>query len=115
MSARGIGRQRRSLAPLVAVTVAAMVFAILLILVRLQWPPLESVDHGTAARINRLIAGDHALVTVVRAVTWLGRDGGLWTGIGAAAIMLALRKGWRRGVYLVGPGPRARGRGAISR
>jgi undecaprenyl-diphosphatase len=86
---------------LVAVTVAAMVFAVLLILVRLQWPPLESVDHGTAARINRLIAGDHALVTVVRAVTWLGSDGVLWTVIGAAAIMLALRKRWRLAIYLL--------------
>jgi undecaprenyl-diphosphatase len=101
MSARALGRQRRSLAPLVAVTVAAMVFAVLLILVRLQWPPLESVDHGTAARINRLIAGDHALVTVVRAVTWLGSDGVLWTVVGAAAIMLALRKRWRLAIYLL--------------
>ena len=34
-------RPRRSLTPLIAVTVAATVFALLLILVRLQWAPLE--------------------------------------------------------------------------
>ncbi len=67
MSACAIGRPRRTLAALVTVTVAALVFAVLLVLVRLQWPPLESVDHGAAARINRLIAGEHALVTVVNA------------------------------------------------
>jgi undecaprenyl-diphosphatase len=94
-------RQRGSLAPLVAVTVAAMVFAILLILVRLQWAPLESADHGAAARINGLIAGDHTLVTVVKAVTWLGSAGVLWTVIGAAAIVLALRRRWRLAIYLL--------------
>jgi hypothetical protein len=50
--AGALGRQSRSLTPLIAVTIAALVFAILLILVRLQWAPLESVDHGAAADIN---------------------------------------------------------------
>src|SRR5258707_13281108 len=95
-----LGRPRRSLAPLAVVTVAAMVFAVLLILVRLRWPPLESADHGAAARINHLIAGDRTLVTVVKAVTWLGSDGGLWTVIGAAAIGLALRRRWRLAIYM---------------
>src|SRR5215469_243628 len=58
-----LGRPRRSLAPLAVVTVAAMVFAVLLIMVRLRWPLLESADHGAAARINHLIAGDRTLVT----------------------------------------------------
>ena len=34
------------------------IFAILLVLVRLQWAPLESADHGAAADINSLIAGN---------------------------------------------------------
>jgi len=96
-----LGRPRRSLAPLAVVTVAAMVFAVLLILVRLRWPPLESADHGAAARINHLIAGDRTLVTVVKAVTWLGSDGVLWTVIGAAAIGLALRRRWRLAIYML--------------
>lgn len=100
MSAPALGHPRR-LAPLVTVTVAAMVFAILLILVRLQWPPLESVDHSAAAGINRLIAGHHTLVAVVKAVTWLGSDGVLWTVIGAATVILALRRRWRLAIYLL--------------
>jgi membrane-associated phospholipid phosphatase len=101
MSSRTLSRPDRSLAPLIAVTAAAMVFTVLLILVRLQWAPLESVDHDAAARLNVLVAGDGALVTVIKAVTWLGSDGVLWTVIGAAAVVLALRKRWRLAAYLL--------------
>jgi undecaprenyl-diphosphatase len=65
MSTDAFDRQRRSLAAIVVVSVAAAVFALLLILVRVQWAPLESVDHGAAASINRLIAGNATLVAVV--------------------------------------------------
>jgi undecaprenyl-diphosphatase len=93
-------RQHR-LAPLVTVTVAALVFAILLIAVRLQWAPLESADHGAAASINSLIAGHATLVTVVRAVTFLGSNGVLWTVIAAATVILAIRRRWRLAAYLL--------------
>ena len=96
-----LDRRRRSLAPLVIVTVAALVFTILLILVRLQWAPLESADHGAAADINSLIAGNATLVAVVKAVTWLGSDGVLWTVIGAATVILAIRRRWRLAAYLL--------------
>jgi len=92
---------RRGLVPLLAVTAAALVFTILLILVRLQWRPLESVDHGAAAHINGLIAGHSALVAVVKAVTWLGSDGVLWTIIGVSAVFLAFRRRWRLVAYLL--------------
>jgi undecaprenyl-diphosphatase len=95
------GPGRRSLTPLLAVTAAALVFTILLVLVRLQWRPLESVDHGAAARINGLIAGHAALVSVVKAVTWLGSDGVLWTIIGVSAVFLAFRRRWRLVAYLL--------------
>jgi undecaprenyl-diphosphatase len=101
MSTPALGRPRRSLVPLALVTVAALIFTVLLVLVRLQWPPLESVDHGAATNANHLIAGNHALVTVVKAVTWLGSNGVLWTVIGAAAVVLALRKRWRLATYLL--------------
>jgi undecaprenyl-diphosphatase len=101
MPTPALDRPRRSLAPLAAVTAAALVFAILLILVRLRWAPLESVDRGTAARVNHLVADNHALVTVVKAVTWLGSNGVLWTVIGAAAVVLAVRKRWRLALYLL--------------
>src|SRR5580693_7156736 len=98
------GRPRRGLTPLIAVTAAALVFAVLLILVRLRWAPLESADHGAAARLNNLIAGHPAIVTVVKAVTWLGSDGVLWTVIGVAAIILAFRRRWRLMIYLLATG-----------
>jgi len=91
----------RSLTPLLAVTGAALVFTILLVLVRLQWRPLESVDHGAAAHINGLVAGHPALVSVVKAVTWLGSDGVLWTIIGVSAVFLAFRRRWRLVLYLL--------------
>src|SRR2546429_5733673 len=93
--------QRRGLAPLIAVTAAALVFAILLILVRLQWAPLESVDHGAAAHLNSLVAGHAALVKVVKAVTYLGSTGVLWVVIGISAVILTIRKRWRLAIYLV--------------
>jgi len=108
MSASTPGRQpsrqgpgRRSLTPLLAVTGAALVFTILLLLVRLQWRPLESIDHGAAARINGLVSGHPALVSVVKAVTWLGSDGVLWTVIGVSAALLAYRRRWRLVFYLL--------------
>jgi undecaprenyl-diphosphatase len=101
MPAPALDHQHRSLAPLIAVATAAMVFAVLLVLVRLRWAPLESADHGAAAGINGLIAGDATLVAVVKAVTCLGSDGVLWTVTGAAAVVLALRRQSRLAVYLL--------------
>lgn len=101
MSQRVIARPYRGLAPLALITAAALVFAVLLVLVRLQWPPLESADHGAAARINSLVAGDAPLVAAARAVTWLGSTGVLCAVIGAAAIVLAFRRRWRLAAYLL--------------
>ena len=101
MSVTPLHRSPRGLAPLAAVTIAAAVFAVLLVLVRLRWAPLESVDHGAAARINSLVAGNTVLIAVVKAVTWLGSDGVLWTVVGVAAAILAIRKRWRLAVYLL--------------
>ena len=113
-SADILDRRRRSLAPLVIVTVAALVFAILLILVRLQWAPLESADHGAAADINSLVAGNATLVAVVKAITWLGSSGVLWTVIGAATVILALRRQWRLAAYLLVTGAGALTFGLVS-
>jgi undecaprenyl-diphosphatase len=101
MPTDALDRPRRSLTPLTAITVAAAVFAVLLVLVRVQWAPLESVDHGAAARINGLIAGHAMLVAVVKAITWLGSSGVLWSVIGAAAVVLAIRRRWRLAIYLL--------------
>jgi undecaprenyl-diphosphatase len=92
---------RRGLVPLVVVTAAALLFTLLLLLVRLRWAPLESADHGAAAHLNSLVAGHPAVVRIVKAVTWLGSGGVLFTLIGVAAIVLAIRRRWRLAVYLV--------------
>jgi undecaprenyl-diphosphatase len=92
---------RRTTAPLAAVTAAAFVFALLLVLVRLNWAPLESVDHGAATWLNSLVAGHSALVSVIKAVTWLGSNGVLWTVTGLAVVVLAIRRRWRLAVYLL--------------
>ena len=83
------------------VTAAALVFAILLVLVRLQWHPLESADHTAAADINSLIAGQHALVTIVKYVTTLGSTIVLSAVIAAAALLLGLRRQWRLMIYVI--------------
>jgi undecaprenyl-diphosphatase len=95
------GGRRHTLAPLIAVTVAALVFAVLLIMVRLRWTPMETADHDTATGLNSLIAGHPAVVTVIKAVTWLGSDGVLWTVTGASTAVLALRRRWRLAAYLL--------------
>src|ERR1700759_162710 len=92
---------RRNLAPLGVVTAAAVIFALLLLLVRLQWAPLESADHRAAAGLNSLVAGHSAVIGVVKAVTWLGSGGVLWTLIGAAVVLLAIRRRWWLAIYLL--------------
>src|SRR5579859_918173 len=92
---------RRTLTPLAVVTATAFLFALLLILVRLQWAPLESVDHRAAAGLNSLVAGHAAVVGVVKAVTWLGSGGVLWAVTGTAAVVLAIRRRWRLVIYLL--------------
>jgi undecaprenyl-diphosphatase len=90
------------------VTAAALVFTVLLVLVRLQWAPLESADHGAATDLNNLVAGHAVAVAVVKAVTWLGSDGVLWTVIAAATVILAIRRRWRLAFY-----PLVTGAGAL--
>src|SRR6202050_2830532 len=92
---------RRTLAPLAIVTAAAFLFALLLLLVRLQWAPLESIDHHGAAGLNSLVAGHPAVVSAVKAVTWLGSSGVLWTVTGLAGVVLAIRRRWRLAIYLL--------------
>ena len=41
------------------------------------------------------------MVRIVKAVTWLGSSGVLWTLIGAAAIAVAIRRRWCLAIYLL--------------
>ena len=69
MPANTLDRQNR-LAPLITVIVAALAFTILLILVRLQWRPLESVDLAT--REPALAAYERSDICVVPAAGVIG-------------------------------------------
>ena len=91
----------RRLAPVTAVTVAASVFTLLLIFVRLRWAPLESADRTSALDLNNLIAGHGALVSVLKAVTLLGSTAVLCIVVGLAVILLAIRRRWRLALYLL--------------
>jgi undecaprenyl-diphosphatase len=91
----------RRLAPLTAVTVAAAVFTLLLIVVRLRWAPLESVDRTSAVDLNNMVAGHQALVSALSAVTALGGTAVLCIVVGLAAILLAIRRQWRVALYLL--------------
>lgn len=87
--------------PMFLVTAAAVAFTILLVLVRLGWRPLESVDHRAASGINNVIAGHGAVLRVVKDITLLGSTLVLSAVIGLAVLLLALRRRWRLAVYLV--------------
>jgi undecaprenyl-diphosphatase len=97
-------RGHGALGPLALVTAAALVFAVLLVLVRLQWPPLESADHEAATGSNGLIAGHHAVISVIKTITLLGSSPVLWSVIGATALVLLLRRQWRLAAFVIAAG-----------
>jgi undecaprenyl-diphosphatase len=101
MSLRAFRRRPAALAPVILVTTAALAFTVLLVMVRLGWRPLESVDHGAAASINNLITGQGTAVVVLKDVTLLGSTLVLSAAIAAAALLLVLRRRWRLAAYLV--------------
>ncbi len=101
MSVHSPTRERHNLAVLIAVSSAALLFAVLLVLVRVQWAPLESLDRGAANHLNSLVSGHSMLVSVIKGITWLGSDGVLWVVILGAAILLTVRRRWRLAVYLL--------------
>jgi undecaprenyl-diphosphatase len=89
------------MARVLAVAGAAALFGLLAILVRVQWLPLESVDHGTAAALNRAVAGQRPLIVVLRYVSRLGSHGTLGWLIAIAGILLVVRHRYRLAAYLV--------------
>lgn len=86
---------------MVLVTAAALAFTILLVLVRLRWRPLESIDHGAAAWVNSLIYGQDVVIAVVRNITMLGSTIVLSAVLTAAVALLAFWRRWRLAAYLV--------------
>jgi undecaprenyl-diphosphatase len=93
-------RSSRRLAAMAAVGACGLAFGILLLLVRMQWTPLESVDHGLAADLNRAVADNRVLVAVLRAVTTLGNPGIVTWLVLLGTLVLLVRRRWRLAGYL---------------
>jgi undecaprenyl-diphosphatase len=87
-----------------AVGAGALVFGVLLILVRLRWLPLESVDHGLAGQLNGTVAGNATAVKAMDFASRLGSHGFLGWLLAITVVVLALRRRWRLVVYLLAAG-----------
>jgi undecaprenyl-diphosphatase len=86
----------------VALTGAAgLVFAVLVLLVRARWLPLESVDRGLAAALNEAVAGHHPAVAALGFVTRLGSHAVLMWLVAIATVLLVVRRRFRLVAYLV--------------
>jgi undecaprenyl-diphosphatase len=96
---------RRLLAPrlgrVVAVVAAALVFALLVLLVRMRWVPLESVDRDLAGALNRAVAPHPMAVKGMRFLSTLGSYGVLGWLVAIASVLLVVRKRYRLTVYLL--------------
>jgi undecaprenyl-diphosphatase len=91
----------RSLAGLLAVIACGLGFALLLTLVRVNWQPMESLDHGIANGLNDVVADNRLLVAVARAITTMGSNSVLWAVMILGVAVLVLRRLRRLAVYLV--------------
>jgi undecaprenyl-diphosphatase len=86
------------------VSASALVFAVLLIFVRTQWAPLETLDHGLAADLNNGVSGHTLLVNVASVVSWFGSNGVLWCVVLAGAVIAGVRGRYRLAIYLLAAG-----------
>jgi undecaprenyl-diphosphatase len=93
----------RSLLGLAGVVAAGTAFALLAVLVRVQWTPLDRLDGDVATSINREVADHPVIVAVLRAVTTFGgRSVVFWSiTVGAAAAFLLVRRQLQLAVYLL--------------
>ena len=84
-----------------AVGAAGVAFALLLLLVRGQWPPLEAVDHSVEASLNSFVSPRHGVQVALKTVTTLGSTLVLSCLVGVIALALVLRRRSRLAAYLV--------------
>jgi undecaprenyl-diphosphatase len=94
---------RRSAAGFIGVLAAGTAFGVLLVLVRLQWSPLDRLDGDVAVRLNRSIAPHPALVGALRLVTTFGGRSLLFWFItlGATTAFLLIRRQVPLALYLL--------------
>lgn len=84
-----------------ALASAGALFALLLLLVREQWNPLESLDHGVANALNGFVSSHHAFEVALKAITTLGNTAVLCGIVGVIAVALIVRGRARLAAYLV--------------
>jgi undecaprenyl-diphosphatase len=89
------------LAGLAGFSAAALLFGVLIVAVRVRWLPLESVDRGVAADLNRVVADRPVLVSALKMITLLGSHGVLGWLVAISALILLVRKRWRLAGYLL--------------
>ena len=91
----------RSALGLLAVIAVGLGFGLLLLLVRLHWGPLQSLDRAVADGLNGLVAPHESLVKVLEGLTDIGgRPVMLWL-VAVAVVLLLIRRRTRLAVYLV--------------
>jgi undecaprenyl-diphosphatase len=85
-----------------AATVAAGAgFALLLLLVRGRWQPLDAMDHNVAVYMNRVVGAHQWMQVVLRFITALGSTLVLSCIVAIVAVALLIRRRARLAAYLV--------------
>lgn len=80
---------------------AAALFAVLVLLVRMRWLPLDSVDAGVANALNDAVAGHRPLVRALEYVSQLGSHAFLGWLVAIATVLLVVRRRYPLAVYLL--------------
>jgi len=91
----------RSLAGLAAIIAAATGFGLLLLLVRLNWPPLASFDHTAVDTLNHAVAGNRMAVSVLTAITNLGGRAILFWLVTVSTAIMLIRRQYQLTAYLL--------------
>lgn len=89
------------IAGFVGVGAAGVVFALLLLLVRDQWTPLESLDQNIADTLTSFVSAHAVVEAALKAVTTLGNTAVLFGVVGVIAVALIVRHRSRLAAYLV--------------
>jgi membrane-associated phospholipid phosphatase len=91
----------RSVLGLIAIVAIGLAFGVLLLLVRLHWGPLLSLDRSADGGLNRLVSPHPGLVAVLKGIAQLGgRTIMIWLVVIAVAGLL-IRRRPRLAIYLV--------------
>ena len=91
----------RSLVGLGAVIATATGFGLLLLLVRLDWPPLARFDRTIVDALNHVVAGKRIAVTILTAITGLGGRVVLFWLVTVSAVTMLVRRQYQLAAYLV--------------